>query len=461
MKNKFNFGNSLIAFSLLLSSPGLMSQVVVFEKTYDFSSEDRISDMIQLPDNNFILVGSTINSNGFDDILIIKLNSDGDTLFTRIFNHDTVAVANKIIRLSDDNFIIAGSLGDQALLVKMNQNMDTLWNKLYSDEYKCSFQNIVELSNSDLVVAEWIEIYPTTSKLLRLSNSGELISAISEPGSSYVGLVRTPTDDIYVSGYGGESYAPNFLLRKFDSNCNPVFYNSYNDILGVNTCLSSEDQNYYLGGTITTENSYHPGVIKTDENGLVDWIHTFENVTFSIWLMDMAIDENHRLFFLMEDLFYDQFYIAVLNQTNEQIGYGTFEISHPGMSTIIVDNAYLYVSGSVDDETGGSDAYVIKLYADSLITGIRPCLVQNTTQINLFPNPAKNVLEVVTDNAFPGLHFNIAIFNSSGIKVRSIDNFNTLISRDIDISTLPEGIYLMFFDSKVGGSIVKKFIISR
>lgn len=463
MKTKINFRQFYIPIYFLSLSLNLFSQAVVFEKTFHFSEEDRISDMVKLGDNNFILIGTTINNSGFDDILVIKVNSSGDTLFTRIFDFDTVATANKIISLSDENLIIAGAVGTQALLMKLNQNGDSLWSKTYSNEEKCSFQNVVEVSNTDLIVAEWIEIIPTTSKLLRISNSGELISAIIEadPGSSYVGLIRTSTDEIYLSGYGGESYAPNFFLMKYDSNYNLVFNNSYNDILGINSCLNGDNQNYYLGGNLAIENTIYPSVIKTDENGLVDWIHTFDNEPIWVGLMDMSLDENQRLFILMEHVIYDQFYIAVLNQTNEQIGYGTFEINHPSMMSIIADNEYLYVSGSLEDETGERDACLIKLYADSLLTSIRPVFAQNTTQINLNPNPATDVLEIVIDKSISSKIYDISIYDAFGIKEKNIDSFNALITRNIDISTLPEGIHFMVFKSKESKSIVKKFTISR
>jgi hypothetical protein len=462
MKTKIILRHLWIPLYFLSFSMNLFSQAVVFEKTFHFSAEDKISDMVKLEDNNFILIGTTINNSGFNDILVIKVNSSGDTLFTRIFDFDTVATANKIISLSDENLIIAGAVGTQALLMKLNQDGDTLWSKTYSDEEKCSFQNVVEVSNTDLIVAEWIEIYPTTSKLLRLSNSGELISAINEadPGSSYVGLIRTPSDEIYLSGYEGESYNPNLFMKKYNAADSIIFYNSYN-IFGIITGFATDGQNYFIGGGINEDDIWYPCVIKTLDNGVVEWCHAFYDDPYPMWLENIALDDEHRIFSIRDEPVYNQVKIDVLNNSNNPIGEFTYECNHPSMTSIIADNEYIYLGGSVQNSPTGRDACFIKIYADSVVTEIRPFSIKTPSQINIFPNPANAILTIEADKELLQENFDISIYDQLGMKVRQMPEFNISATQSIDVNAMTEGIYFMIFNYHDYEPVMKKFIISR
>ena len=81
--------------------------------------------------NDYILVG--VSSGG---ILIIKVNSDGDTLWTKIINKPTDVYATKIINAADGGYAITGWIqnnNNNIYLVKTDKDCDTLWSKSYGD----------------------------------------------------------------------------------------------------------------------------------------------------------------------------------------------------------------------------------------------------------------------------------------------------------------------------------------
>ena len=73
------------------------------------------------------------------DEYVIKLNSIGDTIWTRTFGGVNVDDANDVKQTSDGGFIIAGytqSFGaghDDVYLIKCNASGDTMWTKTFGD----------------------------------------------------------------------------------------------------------------------------------------------------------------------------------------------------------------------------------------------------------------------------------------------------------------------------------------
>ncbi len=460
MKSKSYLTYFLLTISALLFVGNLIAQTIAFEKTYDFSAEDQITDIIEIPGNNFLLIGGTVNTYGIVNILIVKIDSNGDTLCSRTFGGDSLAVANKIIHTSDGNYLIAGSLGINAFLLKINESCDSIWSKVYSDDYSCSFQNIFELSNAELMVTEWIWLLPTTSKLLRLSNTGELISTIISPGTEYVGLAGTSDDEIYLSGNEGDSYDMNYFLKKYDADGNLIFYQSFDEVHGGNSSLAIDGENIYLGGWKKEGIIGDPVIIKSDENGVIQWTRTFID-NYSFYVISMDIDGSARLFSIMDDYYLGEVYINALDQENNLIGHYTHDCNEPEMKTIIASGKDIFIGGSVPGNINGRDAYLVKIYADSIITYTRPLIDRNIMGLRLFPNPVKDFLHIKlhTHELFQG--YNIRIIDNFGIEVIGLEGIITENSIDVDIHNLDDGIYLIKADIKNIGSIIDKFVVAR
>jgi len=109
-------------------------------------------------DGNLYIVASSLSSNGFvysnkgeDDVWIIKLNMNGDTLWTKSYGGSSYDRANKVIsmpdggcvvvgRTSSDDFDFAighGSNGD-GFLIRLDANGNQIWKKMYggtNDDY--------------------------------------------------------------------------------------------------------------------------------------------------------------------------------------------------------------------------------------------------------------------------------------------------------------------------------------
>src|ERR1700722_8173762 len=108
-----------------------MKGQITFQKTYGGSINDEANSVQQTTDGGYIIAGYSEsfyggNSNGY----IIKTDSLGDTLWTRLFGGYTdVSSFNSIQQTIDGGYIITGNAGGGAGeadvdLIKINANGD-------------------------------------------------------------------------------------------------------------------------------------------------------------------------------------------------------------------------------------------------------------------------------------------------------------------------------------------------
>lgn len=101
---------------------------IYWKKTYG-SGYDAINAIQSTNDGNFLAVGSTNTSYGW----IVKIKSNGDTIWTRTFGEEgTENLFSSIEPTSDGNFLVIGTAGNNGWIVKIKSNGDTVWTKKYN-----------------------------------------------------------------------------------------------------------------------------------------------------------------------------------------------------------------------------------------------------------------------------------------------------------------------------------------
>lgn len=114
----------------------------LFRKDYSIWSSSVANSIVQTPNGSFFICGETNTdySKFRSDVLLVKTNLEGDTLWIKTYGGDSFDSGLKIINTSDGNLLIAGktesfgagSFGDIYLL-KLNTDGDTIWTKSYPD----------------------------------------------------------------------------------------------------------------------------------------------------------------------------------------------------------------------------------------------------------------------------------------------------------------------------------------
>ncbi len=99
------------------------------------------------PDSGFIMTGASIMPSGNYDFFLMKIDSSGDTLWTKNYGSPDLDVGQLVSRTADGGYLLTGftrSLGfgnDDILVIKTNQFGDTLWTRQYGgqvNDYPCA-----------------------------------------------------------------------------------------------------------------------------------------------------------------------------------------------------------------------------------------------------------------------------------------------------------------------------------
>ncbi|HHH49942.1 MAG TPA: hypothetical protein ENK52_03065, partial [Saprospiraceae bacterium] len=105
----------------------------------DANTKEEAFDMIELADGNLLVLGTIIHPNGNEDILLYKIDANGNVLFVKNFGGPSVEAARKIIASNDGNFLIGGTsfafdpqeIQPDAIVLKIDADGNEIWSKNY------------------------------------------------------------------------------------------------------------------------------------------------------------------------------------------------------------------------------------------------------------------------------------------------------------------------------------------
>ena len=130
---------------------------ISWSKTIDIEEGDYAKCIKEVPDGGYIIVGTSyFLSLPKSEILLIRTDSNGDTLWTRKYGGIRYDEGNSVDVTSDSGFIVAGTydngLGDIWLL-KLDSNGDTLWSERISGSEESQGSSVQETSDNHYIAA--------------------------------------------------------------------------------------------------------------------------------------------------------------------------------------------------------------------------------------------------------------------------------------------------------------------
>jgi len=120
--------------TLLFALPALSGG---WERTYGGTNNDRGNSVRQTSDGGYIVTGFTFSFGDSVQVYLIKVNTLGDTLWTRTYGGTNLDIGNSVQQTSDGGYIIAGATSSfgagsrDVYLIKTNASGDTLWTRTY------------------------------------------------------------------------------------------------------------------------------------------------------------------------------------------------------------------------------------------------------------------------------------------------------------------------------------------
>ncbi len=156
-----------------------------WSKTFGGYTQEQGYSIIQNGDGSYILLGYTNEyqgtSSGYEQILLIKMDNVGDTLWTNKFNLHTHNYGYEFIQTSNGEYVITGSFltasnAEKIYLVKTNSFGDTLWTKTYGDGFSCEGHSVKETNDGGYIVTGWDTFLSGVFTMILIKTNGNGIT---------------------------------------------------------------------------------------------------------------------------------------------------------------------------------------------------------------------------------------------------------------------------------------------
>ena len=176
-----------------------------WSKKFSDHEDNRAFDAIEASDGNFYLVGSKRIINKYEDIRIIKTNSKGKKIWDKTYGGDKDDIGEGIIESENNTFVVVagtfsyGKAGD-VLLMKINSDGEVIWQNNYGGD---KLDRLREYDGNSV----------SGRHLTKTPNGGFLVSGAS---SSYGGMwvFKTDSSGSLLWNYSNKDWGGAFSARQ-------------------------------------------------------------------------------------------------------------------------------------------------------------------------------------------------------------------------------------------------------
>lgn len=401
--------------------------------------------------NGFIIAGSTNSFGaGGNDILLIRIDSSGDTLWTRTYGGSNGEGGTDVIANSEGGYTVAGSTSSfgagssDAVVIKTDANGDTLWTRTYGLSQSEGVRAIAQTSDSGYVMVGTTTSFSNGLDMfiIRINSAGDTLWTKAFEGSTLDeanDIIQTLDGGYAVCGYGDFSGNYRMVLIKLGQNGSVQWQKSYlhGTLTWGKDIHQLPDGSFVIGGVANSGADLF--ILKVNQFGSILWSNGFsylgaQGLTGMVPAKDGGFCMVGGGVYLVK--------VDSLGQGGCNSVTTSVNFLSPGF---IVSSGCLVGSGL-------QMSYApLNVLSTSTIVG-NPCSsgiedLPNFTQPTVYPNPTEGKFEV------SGLEFEVGevlVFGLLGNLLLHTE------SRKINLSSYPAGIYFVRV-----GKYAQKLILSR
>jgi hypothetical protein len=199
---------------------------VQWSRSYGFADE-MAYDAVLTADGGFMVVGYSDRYSSYNsDVFLLRINSGGDTAWTKTFGGDETDIATAVCLSGDGGYMIAGytaSFGAGSwdmFLIKVAENGDTLWTRTYGGTSFDQAWAIIPSNDGNFLLAGHTGSYGAGDAdmyLVKVDPSGNPLWS-----RTYGGTDEDRIEDLCASGDGDY-----YLAGKTASFTTPAYYDVY------------------------------------------------------------------------------------------------------------------------------------------------------------------------------------------------------------------------------------------
>lgn len=432
-------GNSRVCL-LKIKSDGDTLWTKTFGETLDYLAYD-ITPTI---DGNFIVVGAIYDGNGNYNVYLLKIKPDGDTLWTKIYGKTTGQEA-MVMPTSDGNFIAVNTTsfigGYSVYLLKIKPNGDTLWTKTYGTGYTFAFGITPTSDGSCIVVGRTSSVGDSSSEvyLLKIKLNGDTLWTKTYGGTGDGGAFAiTPTSDgnFIVAGRATSNAGfENICLLKIKPN-GDILWTKTNKGTGWGGTLAitpNSDGNFIVAGNI---NSLNAGGVYLFS--IIDDRYAYKNTPFTFKIPVSGDSLNHG-------------YTPLKVPSGMKVSLGSTISWTPKTDSVYMDHGEFLVF----DDIGNKDTLTFNIFVNS---SYKPAAIKPASRFIARKNQSFNISQTSASQIkfnLPSGATSLDIFDMRGRQVQHISptsSFALWNKTTVSGTPVPAGKY---FAKIKGGSGVR------
>lgn len=449
----------------------------LFQCVYGGDGYDSGCEVIQTSDDGFLIAGT---SGSFEEgmssqFLLVRTDADGLEIWRKTYGAELADVANSMIETSDGNLVIAGftetvNMSYQICVIKVNIEGDTLWSKQYGGSGWDLCNQAVATSDGGCALLGQTYSYGSGNGdfyFLRLDADGDTLWTRTYGGAgleSGESISLTDEGGYYLSGYT-ESFGAgkkDVYVVKTDDLGNVIWDGAYGwaeDEYAYGSCTTNDGGIVVVGGTFS--NSPDEGdfmVYKLSADG--DSIKArLEDGSTDEYYLDVVEDDAGNLILVgyVEDSFWGKEDIRIFRVTS-QLNFGGLAVSKGSEENdrgvdikITSDNGYVMVG-----VTGGylhrfDDVYLQKMNEQGetgpLVPGVGVIELDGLGfEVQIGPNPFSTQTPTLFIENFERLRtlidgpISLRVYNPIGQEV--YEKQVSVGQQNLDNLEIPAGVYL-------------------
>ncbi|MCX6296888.1 MAG: T9SS type A sorting domain-containing protein [Bacteroidetes bacterium] len=462
MKLSFNILLFICAFTYRVDAQ------VYFNKIYPYGTMvANATSVIEIDTGGYLFPNCTFGS--YNSLLISRINSNGDTLFTKeyvkpFYSYST-GTSNSIIHTYDNNYVFSGSIKDtlnnrNALIIKINSNGDTIWTRSYGGANFDNSNIVCQTPDSGFVLMGVTQSYSAGP-----ASDFYLIKTDKNGTFQWQKVYGTTLAEDCVSGQitldGGfilSGHRNNQLhIVKTDNNGNFKWEKVYSGTAGQGFVKQLLDSTYILVGAKAIAGlGYQAYIAKLTKSGVVIWEKTYGGGGDEQFFAVPIILNDGSIICSGISTFGNV--VGLLIKTDSS---GNQQWLRTYYNNFTIDNYFYDVKHTLDNGyiMSGFTNHGWLVKVDSNGCEIANCNVgidefqSILPMFNVFPNPARNEINLLIEGENIN-DFEITIINVFGEKEKVYKGNST-----INISYLESGVYFITAISKDGKCrLSEKFI---
>jgi len=280
--------SSLLIYFIFLVSSGAAQQSSFSRVIHDNNNGIQAYAVAKSPDNHYMIAGSDSSYPCF-----VRIDSEGNPVLCKTFGPGTGAFYS-IISTSDSGFLLAGRSGDNsypnqdAIIMKINSSGDTIWTRRFDAAGIETPLSVTETQDKGYLITGVIYFQSLAYArifICKLSHTGVLqwseISSItgSADWQQANGITQSSDGSIYLTGHTWRMPPSNGYIAKLNLSGNLVWYKTIYGRIGHDIIALNDGIVWYgsTAGHIGDQIEYY--FLKIDTAGAIIWEKKFSPVS--------------------------------------------------------------------------------------------------------------------------------------------------------------------------------------